>query len=189
MKPARFHGAKLSPARAPTAKRRRPSIASHGSALLVGASLLLASCAAPSAVTRERLVADLGTGLRSFPVYRADTKLEKDAAIRHPTTKRSKSETAFLVGVITGTIGVAGVIGFGATGRATENRLRDGYETGIDRQTESNLQSRGNAMNKLTGAAVGVGLVGYAVSLVAYVIDYNRCGPLTRKNARRDCPR
>ena len=165
----------------PTAFRR----ATASVAALSLVSSLATGCAAiqPTAVASVDLERP---EMRSFAVAQM-TELERDVRLDTGSRKGEKLTPAlFWSGITMGTIGAVASIGFGVAGFVTNNELKDGYDSGeLGLAERDDLVRRGDTFNTLaiTGAAVAV--IGYALALITYGVDWNRCGPLAEK--KRKC--
>jgi hypothetical protein len=84
-----------------------------------------------------------------------------------------------------GTIGAVGALSFGVAGFVTKNELKNGYaDGGLTVEERDGLVNRGNAFNSATMVMTAAAVLGYALAIVTYGVDWNRCGPLVHK-ARR----
>lgn len=99
---------------------------------------------------------------------------------------QGKRKALFITGVVASALGGAMAVGLGAAGQITENQLDDGYNEGISRSEESDLQDRGEAFNTvaITGAALAV--VGIGLTAIVLGIDHRKCGTLIKKR-REEC--
>ena len=126
--------------------------------------------------------------MRQFAVA-GMTDLERDARLETSDRERSKlTPTLFWAGIITGTVGAVGGIAFGVAGYTTKATISDGYNgEGLTLAERDDLASQGRAFNASAVAFTAVAVVGYALALVTYGVDWNRCGPLVRRHAKRRC--
>jgi hypothetical protein len=126
--------------------------------------------------------------MRSFAVA-SMTDLERDVRIetgsRKPTGK-PVTPPLFWTGIGLGTVGAVGAIGFGVAGLMAKNDLNNAYYdgSGLTRSEQERLVERGETFNTMTYTFVAVSVIGYALALVAYAVDWNRCGPLAEKRRR-----
>ncbi len=169
-------------------RRRRATLALTLAASLV--SLSTTGCASLGPDTTVFAAVDLDRPeMQQFAVA-ATTDLERD--VRIDTGDESKNEkltpALFWTGIVLGSVGAVGGIGFGAAGYATKQSLNSGYEDGgvtvADRDAAVN---RGEAFNTAAVAFTTAAVLGYALALVTYGVDWNRCGPLVRKSKKRRC--
>ena len=126
--------------------------------------------------------------LREFPVA-AMTDLERDVRLETGKRKNEKLTPAlFWTGIIVGTTTAVGAVAFGTLGYVTKNQLSEGYETGgLTEPERDDLVSRGEAYNTTAVVMTTVAVISYALAIVTYGVDWNRCGPLVRKKAKRHC--
>ena len=116
------------------------------------------------------------------------TDMERD--VRLDTSDGSKDNpkltpALFWTGIILGSVGAAGGIGFGAAGFATKQELNKGYSgDGMSLEQRDSLVSRGEAFNTAAVAFTTAAVLGYALAVVTYGVDWNRCGPLVHKRRR-----
>jgi len=102
--------------------------------------------------------------------------------------KHQRARTAvFWTGIGAIALGGAGMIAFGVTGRVTQAQLGNGYEDGLTHAREDQLERRAEISNGLAIAGGTLAVVGLAMSVIAYAVDYNRCGALSRRRYRKDC--
>lgn len=124
--------------------------------------------------------------MRQFAVATM-TDMERD--VRLDTGGEAKNEkltpALFWTGIIAGTVGAVGGIGFGAAGYASKQQLNKGYESGgLSVEDRDGLVSRGEAFNASAIAFTTLAVLGYSLAVVAYGVDWNRCGPLVHKKRR-----
>lgn len=128
--------------------------------------------------------------LRPFAVA-SMTDLERDVRIETGGRDYDPKLTPalFWTGLIVGSVGAVGAIGFGVAGFATKNTLANGYEggDGLTTADRDEFVSRGEAFNTTAIVMTATAVLGYALALVAYGVDWNRCGPLVRKTKIRHC--
>jgi hypothetical protein len=114
--------------------------------------------------------------------YERDVRIETDGG----TDIAKVTPPLFWTGIVVGTVGAVGAIGFGTAGYLTKRELNDGInDDGLTLERKDELSSRGDLYNTLAITGVAVGVVGYALALVAYGVDWNNCGPLV--SAHRTC--
>jgi hypothetical protein len=170
------------------------SILRSGAAAAVMVTIAGTGCAslgsAGDGATRASLAYDPGDELRTtLPVFAASTQLEREAPPADDRPRNEKVTPAlFWTGIIAGSLGTAGTVGFGLAGRVTENKVHDGYEDGFTRAESDELRDKGSTYNTLAITSAVVGVVGWATALIVYGIDYSRCGPVAKKNKKRNCP-
>jgi hypothetical protein len=123
--------------------------------------------------------------MRQFPVA-GMTQLERDVRIETGDRERAKlTPTLFGAGIIVGTVGAVGGVAFGVAGYVTKSQLQNGYAgDGFTVEDRDALVSRGEAFNGATIALTTVAVLGYALAIVTYGVDWNRCGPLVHKRRR-----
>ncbi len=157
---------------------------------------LTTACATFEAPGRD---APIDSRLHIVPVLAARTSIEADSAPATSDTsdtsdtdngrsgKRVTATHAVLwTGVVLASLGGAGLIGFGATGLATDRKLIRGYEEdGLTHEEQDTLIERGEAMNTATIISASVGLLGALIAVTAYGVEYTKCGRLAPK--RRNC--
>ncbi|MEZ4384442.1 MAG: hypothetical protein R3A79_24145 [Nannocystaceae bacterium] len=157
---------------------------------LVAATALSTACATfESPQPRAR---PIDSRLHVVPVLAAKTSVEApppaDASSDDgaPRAGRTTATHAVLwTGVVLASLGGAGLVGFGAAGIATNNRLDRGLlEEGITRDERQKLVDRGETLNTATIVSASVGLLGALMAVTAYGIEYTNCGPLAPKRRR-----
>lgn len=116
----------------------------------------------------------------------AMTDLERDVRIESSDRKREKlTPVLFWSGIAVGTAASVGAIAFGVLGFVTKGKLASGYEDGgmtVDERDQ--LVNRGEAYNTTAVVMTSVAVISYALSIVTYGVDWNRCGPLVEKKRR-----
>jgi hypothetical protein len=127
--------------------------------------------------------------LRGFAVA-SMTDMERDVRLETGTRKRENiTPPLFWTGIAVGSIATAGAVTFGVLGFTTKRDLQSGYEgDGLTVDERDDLVSRGQTFNSLTVAMTTIAVLGYALALVTYGVDWNTCGPLARKREARRCP-
>lgn len=156
---------------------------------LVAALALSTACAtfeAPSAprVIDARLnVGNMGTRnafeLRNQPSEPRQT----DAKPRRPVTP-----ILYWLGIGMLAVGGATAIGTGAAGYATKRQLKNGYDGSLTAEDTRTLETRGEGLNKAMIAGAVVGIIGAALAITTFGIDYTRCGPVAPKRRRQNAP-
>jgi hypothetical protein len=144
----------------------------------------------------------LGTGSASSTVALVDlerpemqgfavasmTDMERDVRLETTDKRREKLTPAlFWTGISLGTVGAVGGIAFGVAGYTTKRQLNDGYAEGLTVDERDGIISRGKTFNGLAVAMTTVAVLGYALAIVTYGVDWNRCGPLVLKHKKRRC--
>lgn len=162
--------------------------AARMSAFVTATTLLGSGCA--GLVEAPRIVAvDLDRPeMRQFEVARSMTSLERDSRIETGNTERSREVTPklFWSGIAIGSLGAVGTIGFSAAGRVAKDNLNAMYEEGSGTLDERNrIRDRGEAWNAMVVTSASLMAVGFALALITYGVDWNRCGPLAEK--KRKC--
>lgn len=171
----------------PRARSTRPALLSA----LVAAALVSSGCAG--------LVGGSGSGTAAFvdidrPEFAqfgvaAMTDMERD--VRLETGSRDKGEkltpALFWTGIGVGTAASVGAIAFGVLGYVTKTQLSNGYDDGLTPGERDQIVNRGQAANSVSVALTTVAVISYALSIVTYGVDWNRCGPLVRNNKKRRC--
>jgi hypothetical protein len=114
----------------------------------------------------------------------ADSGVDTD----EPTKDQRTRTGLFWGGVGAMALGGAMLGAFGIGGRVTQAQLQKGYDEGtLTYDREDKLRGRGSAFNKLAGAGAGIAVVGLAMAVIVYGLDYSRCGTLAKR--RKDCHR
>lgn len=173
--------------------RPRSWIASTTAALTLGSAL--ASTAGCAGLFPGSGGAGTGVGVdlsqpefQDFDVAKASTQLERDVRVETGgDNKYDKLPTGiFWAGIGVGTFMAAGAIGFGVAGYVVRNDLSDYYNQGggITQAEGDDLRDRGNLYNDVAIAGATLAVISYAAALIAYGIDWNRCGPLVEKKRR-----
>jgi hypothetical protein len=105
-----------------------------------------------------------------------------------PKARRAVTPVLFWLGIGMVAVGGATAVGTGVAGYATKRRLADGFEDNISSEEVDTLSARGDALNSVMVAGTVIGVVGAALALITYGIDYTRCGPLAPKRRRDNAP-
>jgi hypothetical protein len=125
--------------------------------------------------------------MRGFAVA-SMTDMERDVRLETTDRRREKlTPVLFGTGIVLGTIGAIGGIAFGVAGYANKQQLNSAYEAGLTMDERDAFVSRGKAFNHLSIGMTTVAVLAYALAIVTYGVDWNRCGPLVAKNKRRRC--
>jgi hypothetical protein len=124
--------------------------------------------------------------LRSFAVANM-TEMERD--VRLDTGDREHKPVTpplFWTGIALGTVGAVGGIAFGVAGFASKNELNNAHNAGggLTVAEHDRLVRNGDRYNTLAISFTAAAIVGYALALVSYGVDWNRCGPLAEKKRR-----
>lgn len=162
--------------------------AARMSALVTATTLLASGCA--GLVEGPRVVAvDLDRPeMQRFDVVRSMTTLERDSRIDTGSEARSRSVTPplFWSGIAVGSLGAVGTVGFAIAGRMAKDDLNAMYEEGSGSLEERNrIRDRGETWNALVVTSAALMAAGYALALITYAVDWNRCGVLAEK--KRKC--
>jgi hypothetical protein len=92
----------------------------------------------------------------------------------------------FWAGIAMLGVGGASAVSLAIAGEVSQRQLDKGYEEGdLTRERDSTLRDRGELTNKLSIAAVTIGIVGLAMAAIAYGLDYSNCGTLAKR--RKGC--
>jgi hypothetical protein len=75
--------------------------------------------------------------------------------------------------------------GMMATGQIVENRLNDGYDAALSRDREQRLRDTGKVTNQVAIVTGGISLLGLALLLAGYGLDYSVCGKMAKR--RKKC--
>jgi hypothetical protein len=126
--------------------------------------------------------------MRQFAVANM-TELERDVRIETGDRKyEGLTPALFWTGITVGTATTAGAIVFGVLGFTTKKQLNSGYEgDGLTLDERDRLVSKGEGYNTAAVALTTVAVISYALAIVTYGVDWNRCGPLVRKSKKRHC--
>jgi hypothetical protein len=125
--------------------------------------------------------------MRQFPVA-SMTDMERDLRLETSDRGGEKLTPAlFWTGISLGTVGAVGGVAFGVLGYTTKRELIDNYQSGMSYDDRDTLSQRGKTWNALAVAMTTVSVLGYALAIVTYGVDWNRCGPLVLKNEKRRC--
>lgn len=125
--------------------------------------------------------------MRQFAVA-SMTDLERDVRLETSDRGGEKLTPAlFWTGIGVGTVGAVGAVAFGVAGYVTKRQVTDGYNSGITLDDRDALVSRGKAFNGVSIAMTTVAVFAYALAIVTYGVDWNRCGPLVAKSKKRRC--
>ena len=150
-------------------------------------ALLVSGCAGITSPGASGHVDLDSPAMRQFAVANM-TELERDVRLETGTRKNKKPVTPplFWSGIGLGTIGAVGGIACGVTGFVTKNQLNDAYYdgTGLTVDEQARLVRNGELYNTLAITFSALAVVGYALAIVTYGVDWNRCGPLAEKKRR-----
>jgi hypothetical protein len=116
------------------------------------------------------------------------TDIERDVRLETGTRRNEKlTPTLFWTGIGVGTVGAVGGVVFGVLGFMAKNQLNDAYAsgTGLTVDEATKLREDGATYNTLAKTFSAVAALGYALAIVTYGVDWNRCGPLVEK--KRHC--
>lgn len=150
-------------------------------------ALLVSGCAGITAPgTSSHVDLDAPT-MRQFAAANM-TDLERDVRLETGARDNKKPVTPalFWSGISVGTIGAVGGIAFGVAGFLTKNELNDAYYdgTGLTVAEQERLVKNGELYNNLAITFSALAVLGYALAIVTYGVDWNRCGPLVEKKRR-----
>lgn len=95
----------------------------------------------------------------------------------------------FWTGIGALSVGAAGLVAFGVTGRITQEQIRRVYEDDVTRARTEQLQRRGDIMNGLAIGSAVLAVIGLGMSTIAYALDHSHCGPLSQRRWRKECRR
>jgi hypothetical protein len=165
--------------------RRLLSTRSFAAALTAGA-LALSGCAGLVAPVEMHYVDLDSPAMRQFPVA-AMTDMERDVRLE-TGTRRNEGLTPplFWTGIGVGTLGAVGGITFGVMGFITDRQLDNGYYdgNGMTVAERDRMVRNGELYNGLAIGMTALSVLGYALAIVTYGVDWNRCGPLVEKKRR-----
>lgn len=156
------------------------------SAAVTAGALLVSGCAgltSPVAVNHVDLDAP---SMRQFAVANM-TDMERDVRLETGTRDNEKlTPTLFWSGIGIGTLGAVGGITFGVMGFMTKNQLNDAYNqgSGLTVDERDRMVKQGELYNGLALGLTALSVLGYALAIVTYGVDWNRCGPLVEKKRR-----
>jgi len=156
------------------------------SSAVVACLLVTSGCAgltSPGAASHVNLDSP---SMRQFAVA-GMTDLERD--VRLDTGERGDAKVTpavFWAGIGAGTVGAVGGLAFGIAGFVAKNQVTAGYQeqAGMSLAERDRLVSNGNLYNTLSISLTALSVVGFAAALVAYGVDWNRCGPLATERRR-----
>ncbi|EDM77063.1 hypothetical protein PPSIR1_19509 [Plesiocystis pacifica SIR-1] len=147
-----------------------------------------ASAGTATAVDLDAPVLD-GFAVASMTDLERDVRIETGKPDRKPVTP-----ITFWTGIGLGAAMSAASIGFGVAGYVAKNDLADAYagDASLTEEQRDDLVSRGEAYNTTAATTAAFAAMGFAMALVSYAVDWNRCGPLvsgkrTDKKHNRRC--
>lgn len=169
------------------ASRRILSSRTFAAAVTAGA-VMISGCAGLTAPVEVNYVDLDSPSMRHFPAA-AMTDMERDVRVETGTRRnRSGALTPplFWTGISVGTLGAVGGVAFGVLGFVTKNQLNDAYYdgSGMTVADRDQLVKRGELYNGLAIGMTALSVLGYALAIVTYGVDWNRCGPLVEKKRR-----
>lgn len=156
---------------------------------LTAVALLVSGCVGIESPGTSSYVDLDSPAMRQFPVA-SMTQMESDVRLE-TGTRENKDEkltpTLFWTGIGLGTIGAVGGVAFGVTGFVTKNQLEDSYAegSGLSVDERDRMVKNGELYNTLAISFTALAVLGYALAIVTYGVDWNRCGPVVAK--RRHC--
>ena len=156
------------------------------SATVTAGALLVSGCAGLASPGASSHVDLESPALRQFAVANM-TDMERDVRLETGTrTNKPLTPTLFWTGIGLGTLGAIGGVGFGVAGFVTKNQLNDAYDTGggVTVDEQERLVENGQTFNTLAISFTTLAVLGYAMAIVTYGVDWNRCGPLAEKKRR-----
>jgi hypothetical protein len=160
---------------------------SRSFASVTAVALLVSGCAGITQPGASSHVDLDSPAMRSFAVA-SMTELERDVRLETGTRENKKPITPplFWSGIGLGTLGAVGGIAFGVTGFVTKNQLNDSYTngSGLTVDEQARLIRNGELYNTLAISFSALSVLGYALAIVTYGVDWNRCGPLVEKKRR-----
>lgn len=115
------------------------------------------------------------------------TTMERDVRLETGTRRNETlTPTLFWTGIGLGTLGAVGGITFGIMGFVTDRQLDDAYydSDGLTFAERERMVKRGDTYNALAIGLTALSVLGYALAIVSYGADWNRCGPLVEKKRR-----
>jgi hypothetical protein len=125
--------------------------------------------------------------MRQFAVA-SMTDMERDVRLETSDRGGEKLTPAlFWTGIGVGTLAAVGGVAFGVAGYVTKRQVLDGYEAGTTLEDRDALVSRGQTFNGVSIAMTTVAVFAYALAIVTYGVDWNRCGPLVANSKKRRC--
>jgi hypothetical protein len=125
--------------------------------------------------------------MRQFAVA-SMTDMERDVRLETSDRGGEKLTPAlFWTGIGVGTVAAVGAVAFGVAGYVTKRQVTDGYVEGITLEDRNALVDRGKTFNGVSIAMTTVAVFAYALAIVTYGVDWNRCGPLVAKSKKRRC--
>lgn len=174
-------------------------------------ALLTGGCTAVTALPPRPIAPDLRVGKmaertdfelavapeRSEPGVEPEQLHPPDVAVDEPfeepdeARRNQRARTAvFWTGVAVTTLGTAGMISTATAGQVTEKRLTEAYDDGnLSLAREERLTDAGETLNKAAIGSAGVALIGLAMAVISFGLDYTACGKLARRRSNRDCQR
>ncbi|MCA9587379.1 MAG: hypothetical protein KC657_18760 [Myxococcales bacterium] len=168
-------------------------------ALALAASLVTSACASAGPAPVPRIDPKLHVGemgartnfeLRAMVASEAAPLPSSDDRGDKRKKSRKVTPALFWTGVILGSVGGAGALGFGIAGVVTERNINNSFDdsinggAGLSKAEFDRLRNQGDTMNTLAITSAVVGLVGLALAVIVYGHDYTTCGPLAPKRRR-----
>jgi hypothetical protein len=155
-------------------------------AAITAATVLVSGCVGITTPGTSSHVDLDSPAMRQFAVANM-TEMERDVRLETGTREHEPvTPKLFWAGIGLGTIGAVGGVAFGVTGFVTKNQLNDAYNegSGLTVDERDRMVKNGELYNNLAIGLTALSVLGYALAIVSYGIDWNRCGPLAEKKRR-----
>lgn len=105
-----------------------------------------------------------------------------------PTARKPVTPLLFWLGIGLTAAGAGTLVGTAAGAYATRRQLTDTYEGSTTLSRTSELEQRGERLNKASIAGAVIMVAGAILALTTYGYDYTRCGPLAPRRRRDTAP-
>lgn len=169
----------------------------RSSSILVGLLALSTACAgiqpaAPVHIDPRLHVGNMGE--------RSDFELRTEAAMAaraaqtaavpdsQPRSRKPVTPVLFWLGIGLVAVGGVGTIGTASAGYGTQRQLTNAYLGKASVSEIQTLENRGSRLQQASIAGAVITVIGAALALTSYGIDYTRCGPLAPKRRRATAP-